>query len=211
MCESPRSSVAPPSRVTLPRSALNCNRGASASATATRPGDGSPRARNCHQFRVPAAARHVYVGPHLHHSMEVTAEDGGASFVLVLMLGYTSRRHRRYPARAPPIRSIDMLTRRAALTSAMATGFATLFPGARDAGAVPLPSTRVKFDVPKGLTDVHRHVVGDERYKYIPTSRYKLESATVEDMEALDKALGIDRVVLIALTGYGTDNSCLLD
>jgi predicted TIM-barrel fold metal-dependent hydrolase len=104
-----------------------------------------------------------------------------------------------------------MLTRREALTSAMATGLAALFPGARNAGAVPLPSTRVKFDVPKGLTDIHRHVVGDERYKYIPTSRYKLEPAAIEDMEALDKALGIDRVVLIGLTGYGTDNSCLLD
>jgi predicted TIM-barrel fold metal-dependent hydrolase len=105
-----------------------------------------------------------------------------------------------------------MLTRREALRGAAAAGVATLFRGATDAVAVPLPSTKVKFDVPKGTTDIHRHVVGDERqYKYTPTSRYRLEPATIEDMEALDKALGIDRVVLIALTGYGTDNSCLLD
>lgn len=105
-----------------------------------------------------------------------------------------------------------LLTRREALMGAATTGLATLVQGASDAVAVPLPSTRVKFDVPKGTTDIHRHVVGSElQYKYIPTSRYRLEPATIEDMAALDKALGIDRVVLIALTGYGTDNSCLLD
>jgi predicted TIM-barrel fold metal-dependent hydrolase len=105
-----------------------------------------------------------------------------------------------------------MLTRREALLGAAAAGVATFFRGATDAEAVPLPSTKVNFNVPKGTTDIHRHVVGDERqYKYIPTSRYRLEPATIEDMAALDKALGIDRVVLIALTGYGSDNSCLLD
>lgn len=30
-------------------------------------------------------------------------------------------------------------------------------------------------------------------------------------MAALDRALHVDRVVLIGLTGYGTDNSCLLE
>jgi predicted TIM-barrel fold metal-dependent hydrolase len=105
-----------------------------------------------------------------------------------------------------------MFTRRQALLGAAGAGVATLFRGATEAIAVPLPSTKVKFDVPKGLTDIHRHVVGDERqYKYIPTSRYRLEPATIEDMTALDKALGVERVVLIALTGYGMDNSCLLD
>ena len=105
-----------------------------------------------------------------------------------------------------------LLTRREAFRGAVAAGVASLLPGANDADAVPLPSTAVTFDVPAGTTDIHRHVVGDEReYKYIPTSRYRLEPASIESMEALDKALGIDRVVLIALTGYGTDNSCLLD
>lgn len=105
-----------------------------------------------------------------------------------------------------------LVTRREALKGAAAVGAAALLSRTRDAAAVPLPSTKVTFDVPKGLTDIHRHVVGDERrYKFIPTSRYRLEPALIEDMEALDKALGIDRVVLVALMAYGSDNSCLLD
>lgn len=105
-----------------------------------------------------------------------------------------------------------MMTRREALKGAATMGVATLFSGGDDVGAVPLPSTKVTFEVPRGLTDIHRHAVGDDRqYKYIPTSRYRLEPATIEDMALLDKALGIERVVLIALTGYGSDNSCLLD
>jgi predicted TIM-barrel fold metal-dependent hydrolase len=105
-----------------------------------------------------------------------------------------------------------LVTRRDALKSTAAAGAAVLLSRPRDAAAVPLPSTPVKFDVPKGLTDIHRHVVGHERqYAFIPTSRYRLEPATIEDMEALDRALGIDRVVLVALMAYGSDNSCLLD
>jgi len=105
-----------------------------------------------------------------------------------------------------------MLTRREVIIGAATAGVAALFRGATDAVALPLPSTPVKFDVPRGATDIHRHVVGDERqYKYIPTSGYRLEPATIEDMAALERALHIDRVVLIALTGYGNNNSCLLD
>jgi predicted TIM-barrel fold metal-dependent hydrolase len=105
-----------------------------------------------------------------------------------------------------------MLTRREALFGAMAAGVSALVRGGTDAFAVPLPSTPVNFDVPKGTTDTHRHVVGHEnRCPYIPTSNYRLEPAEIEDMRALDRALHIDRVVLIGLYGYGTNNSCLLD
>ena len=105
-----------------------------------------------------------------------------------------------------------MLTRREALFGAVAAGVSALVRGGTDAFAVPLPATPVNFDVPKGATDCARHVVGDEnRYKYIPTSNYRLEPAQIEDMRALDQVLHMDRVVLIGLYGYGTNNSCLLE
>jgi predicted TIM-barrel fold metal-dependent hydrolase len=105
-----------------------------------------------------------------------------------------------------------MLTRREAILGVAAAGVGALVRGGDDAFAVPLPATPVKFDLPKGVTDCHRHVVGNEsRYKYIPTSNYRLEPAEIEDMAALDRALHIDRVVLIGLYGYGTNNACLLE
>jgi predicted TIM-barrel fold metal-dependent hydrolase len=105
-----------------------------------------------------------------------------------------------------------MLTRREALFGAFAAGVGALVQDRTDALAVPLPSTPVKFDVPTGTTDTHRHVVGHEsRCPYIPTSNYRLEPAEIEDMRALDQALHIDRVILIGLYGYGTNNTCLLD
>jgi predicted TIM-barrel fold metal-dependent hydrolase len=105
-----------------------------------------------------------------------------------------------------------MLTRREALLGAAAAGVTALVRGGSEAFAVPLPSTAVNFEVPRGTTDCHRHVVGNEsRYRYIPTSGYRLEPAEIEDMAALDRALHVDRVVLIGLYGYGTDNSCLLE
>ncbi len=70
----------------------------------------------------------------------------------------------------------------------------------------------MNFNVPAGLTDCHRHVVGDEsQYRYIAKPIAKYEPARIADMAAFDRAMRIDRVVLIGLTGYGTDNSCLLD
>jgi predicted TIM-barrel fold metal-dependent hydrolase len=75
-----------------------------------------------------------------------------------------------------------------------------------------MPSTAVKFDVPAGATDCHRHVVGDEsQYPYIAKPIAKYEPARIVDMAAFDRAMHIDRVVLIGLTGYGTNNACLLD
>lgn len=105
-----------------------------------------------------------------------------------------------------------MLTRRDMLLRGPAFAAAALAWRATDARAVPLPSTAVKFDVPAGATDCHRHVIGDEtEYPYISAPIAKYEPARIVDMVAFDRAMHIDRVVLIGLTGYGTNNACLLD
>jgi predicted TIM-barrel fold metal-dependent hydrolase len=106
-----------------------------------------------------------------------------------------------------------MLNRREVLVGGVATGIAVL---ARRTdvlyGAASQPATPLNFRPPAGTTDTHRHIFGDaQKYPYSPTSRYLLEPATVDDMRKLDRALRVDRVVLIQPSGYGTDNRCLLD
>ena len=106
-----------------------------------------------------------------------------------------------------------MLTRREALISTVATGVA-LFTrwDERLLAAAPQPATALDFRPPAGTTDTHRHIFGDlKRYPYAPTSGYRHEPATADDMHKLDRAMHIDRRVLIQPSGYGTDNSCLLD
>jgi predicted TIM-barrel fold metal-dependent hydrolase len=105
-----------------------------------------------------------------------------------------------------------MLTRREVLLRSPALAAAAVAWRATDARAVPMPSTAVNFKVPAGATDCHRHIVGDEsQYRYIEKPIAKYEPTPIADMAAFDRAMHIDRVVLVGLTGYGTDNSCLLD
>ncbi len=105
-----------------------------------------------------------------------------------------------------------MLTRREILLRTPALAAAAVAWRATDAHAVPMPSTAVTFDVPAGATDCHRHVIGNEsQYPYMATAPTRYEPAQIADMAAFDRAMHIDRVVLVGLTGYGTDNACLLD
>jgi predicted TIM-barrel fold metal-dependent hydrolase len=106
-----------------------------------------------------------------------------------------------------------MLTRREALVGAVSTGFVAAAARVESLLAKgPQPATAVNFKPPSGTTDTHRHIFGDlQRYPYAPTSGYRHEPATADDMRMLDRAMHIDRVVLIQPSGYGNDNSCLLD
>ncbi len=105
-----------------------------------------------------------------------------------------------------------MLTRREILLRGPAFAAAAFAWRATDARAVPMPSTAVQFNVPAGATDCHRHVIGDAtQYPYISNPIARYEPARIADMAAFDRAMHIDRVVLVGLTGYGTNNACLLD
>jgi predicted TIM-barrel fold metal-dependent hydrolase len=70
------------------------------------------------------------------------------------------------------------------------------------------PSTPVNFDVPAGACDCHTHIHGDpQKFPFFAGRVYTPEQASPEEMSALHKALGIERVVIVTPSVYGTDNS----
>ena len=74
------------------------------------------------------------------------------------------------------------------------------------------PSTPVRFPVPAGACDCHTHVFGDpRRFPFAATRTYTPETASVEEMRRLHRALHTSRVVIVQPSVYGTDNRCTLD
>jgi predicted TIM-barrel fold metal-dependent hydrolase len=106
-----------------------------------------------------------------------------------------------------------MMTRREVLKGGAAMGVAGWVGRAHVAhAAVPMPRTKVTFDVPAGACDCHVHVFGDpKRYPFIAARAYTPEMASVEDLQKLLSALRLERVVIVQPSVYGTDNSCTLD
>lgn len=95
-------------------------------------------------------------------------------------------------------------TRRALLKAGAAAGL-TLSVGSRRAlGA--------DFQPPAGSCDCHVHVIGDAaRYPMSAARAYTPPQATPEMLLRFHRALGLDRVVLVQPSVYGTDNTALLD
>jgi predicted TIM-barrel fold metal-dependent hydrolase len=78
--------------------------------------------------------------------------------------------------------------------------------------AAAQPSTKVSFVVPPGATDCAVHVYGDtKRHPYWEGRTYTPEPATVPELKQVMRALGLDRVVVVQASTYGTDNSCVVD
>ena len=74
------------------------------------------------------------------------------------------------------------------------------------------PSTAVTFEVPPGACDCHTHVFGDtRRFPFASNRTYTPESASVEEMRKLHRALHTSRVVIVQPSVYGTDNACTMD
>ena len=64
----------------------------------------------------------------------------------------------------------------------------------------------------KGVCDCHTHVFGPAaRYPFSPDRAYTPPAASVEQLVSLHDSLGIERVVIVQPSPYGTDNSCTLD
>jgi predicted TIM-barrel fold metal-dependent hydrolase len=102
-----------------------------------------------------------------------------------------------------------MLTRRAILVGALATG-AILHARTSHAKASQ-PATPVNFDVPAGACDCHTHIHGDPaQFPFFAGRTYTPEMALPEEMASLHKALHIQRVVIVTPSVYGTDNSATL-
>jgi predicted TIM-barrel fold metal-dependent hydrolase len=99
-----------------------------------------------------------------------------------------------------------VLTRREILFNAAIAGAAM---GRRLLAAQPAhPGTPVSFKVPAGACDCHTHIHGDPAtFPLFPGRVYTPEIALPEHMSALHKALGIQRVVIVTPSIYGTDNS----
>jgi predicted TIM-barrel fold metal-dependent hydrolase len=73
------------------------------------------------------------------------------------------------------------------------------------------PATRVNFPVPAGACDCHTHCFPDPgKFPFTAGRVYTPEPAPPEAMAALHKTLGIQRVVVVQPSVYGTDNSATL-
>ena len=81
------------------------------------------------------------------------------------------------------------------------------------AGAAPsMVKTPVDFEVPRGACDCHVHVFGDPKtFPFAPERVYTPPEASVDDLRALQAALGFERVVIVTPSVYGLDNSCTAD
>ena len=102
-----------------------------------------------------------------------------------------------------------MLNRRDLLLASVAAGVAlqnrTAFAKAAQ------PTTKVDFEVPAHACDCHTHIHLPEKYPFFAGRGYTPEAASPEEMAALHKFLGIERVVIVTPSVYGTDNRATLE
>src|SRR5688572_31450405 len=106
-----------------------------------------------------------------------------------------------------------MLTRRKVLVGGLLAGVSGL---ARNAGiahaTAAQPRTKVSFAVPPGATDCAVHVYNDpKRHPFWEGRTYTPEPATVPELKQVMRALGLDRVVVVQASTYGTNNSIVID
>src|SRR5438045_1143701 len=97
------------------------------------------------------------------------------------------------------------LTRRSfgALAAASVAGVMT--SGSAEAAAAAGPPSTAVFP---GAVDCHVHIIGPQsKYPMVPDRAYTPPEATVAQLRALHKRLGIARTVLVQPSFYGTDNS----
>src|SRR5436309_8622099 len=108
-----------------------------------------------------------------------------------------------YPGRTP------MLTRRSMMLASIAAG---VIMNNRTASAkAAQPATPVNFDIPAGACDCHTHIHPDPaKFPFFAGRVYTPELASPEEMTALHKALGMERVVIVTPSIYGPDNSATL-
>src|SRR3954462_13422619 len=72
--------------------------------------------------------------------------------------------------------------------------------------------TSPAFDVPPGACDCHVHIFGPyERYPLVEDRVYMPSLASVEDLVGLQRALRLDRVVIVQASPQGTNKDCLMD
>jgi 2-pyrone-4,6-dicarboxylate lactonase len=71
-------------------------------------------------------------------------------------------------------------------------------------------NTRPRFAMPAGACDAHFHVF-EPGFPHVPDPLYTFPDATLEQYLRMTEVLGIERMVLVQPTFYGTDNRLLAD
>ncbi len=67
------------------------------------------------------------------------------------------------------------------------------------------------WSLPKGVCDCHTHIFGDPaRFPMWPGRAYTPPTASPAEMAALHRRLGVDRVVIVTPSVYGSDNAATL-
>lgn len=69
-------------------------------------------------------------------------------------------------------------------------------------------NTRPAFTMPPGACDAHFHVFEPD-YPHVANPQYTFPSGSIDQYVAMAEFLGIDRMVLVQPSFYGTDNSLL--
>jgi predicted TIM-barrel fold metal-dependent hydrolase len=101
-----------------------------------------------------------------------------------------------------------MLTRRDML-QAGAAGLSAMALGPRAAWAA---RTAIDFEVPRGACDCHVHVFADPaKFPFAAKRIYTPPTATADELLELQRALHLDRVVIVQPSVYAADNSATID
>jgi predicted TIM-barrel fold metal-dependent hydrolase len=74
------------------------------------------------------------------------------------------------------------------------------------------PHSKPHFVVPPGACDCHMHIFGPaEQYPAAAARTYTPRLASLADYSKMAATIGLERVVFVQPSAYGTDNRCLLD
>ena len=91
---------------------------------------------------------------------------------------------------------------------ALAAGSLAGLMASGEAEAAAAPSTAVFA----GACDTHVHIIGPrDKYPMVQKRAYTPPEATVAQLKALHRRLGIARTVLVQPSFYGTDNRCMME
>ncbi|WP_312380783.1 amidohydrolase family protein [Pseudomonas oryzihabitans] len=102
--------------------------------------------------------------------------------------------------------------RRFLQASAQASAALCLFNTLGAQAATPFSSiqTPPRLKPPAGSVDCHMHLY-DDRYPAAPGAKLLPPNASLDDYHQLQALLGLQRMVIVTPSTYGTDNGCLLD
>jgi predicted TIM-barrel fold metal-dependent hydrolase len=105
-----------------------------------------------------------------------------------------------------------MLTRRHALYCMGGVSVSLAAQGKAALAMADTVRTAVNFEIPAGACDCHVHVFADPAKFPFATDRvYTPPAASVEALLDLQRALRLERVVIVQPSVYGTDNAATLD